>query len=617
MVQKKYMDIERLKPAFVDGFEIGDSIVVQEKIDGANFSIRYDNENNCIKAFSRKKELDFNNTLRGAWNWSQSLDVEKVKNVLGNNLILFAEWLCLSGDTVIRKTSGGKNTNYMMLREMYKYKNEPRPDRIHHRLDRGKPFVIKNIIDNPNITENELFRLHNTNYYANFKRILNELLKTNYIECHDSMYRVTDEGIKWYNHYVRGDSWWDINGFPSLFSLDFKTDKIVSNKMIDVIYTGDKEVYKITTRKGYSIKATLEHPFLTPKGFVSLKNLKEFDCVAVTNMLCQRGHRRLGEGSKRILNLMKEYKNKIGKCEECGNTTCLELHHKDGDYTNNNTSNYQVLCSDCHKKVHSNDAKFREFKYEYEFDYITSIEYIGVEDCYDIAMDGDETTANFIANGFIVHNCKHTVPYPTDKYNHAYCYDVFDVNEGKYLMQDKVESIVKALDLTYVPVFYVGEFISWEHIKEFVGKTEMGGEYGEGVVVKNQTKLNNPNTRLPFYTKIVCDTFCETKGHRESKPVDMEKMAERERLQSITETIVTNARVQKLVNKMVDDGILREDWDAHDMSIIAKNIGKEIYYDCVKEEPEIVNQVGELFGKLASSTAMKLVREILRGRENV
>lgn len=165
-------------------------------------------------------------------------------------------------------------------------------------------------------------------------------------------------------------------------------------------------------------------------------------------------------------------------------------------------------------------------------------------------MDGDETTANFIANGFIVHNCKHTVPYPTDKYNHAYCYDVFDINEGKYLTQDKVKQIIEELDLIYVPVFYVGKFISWEHIKGFVGRTEMGGEYGEGVVVKNQTKLNNPNTRLPFYTKIVCDTFCETKGHRESKPVDMAKMAERESSQSLTETIVTHARVQKLVNRL-------------------------------------------------------------------
>lgn len=304
MEQKKYMDIERLKPAFIDGFEKDDIIVVQEKIDGANFSIRYDGENDCIKAFSRKTELNFSNTLRGAWNWSQTLDIAKVRDVLGDNLILFAEWLV-----------------------------------------------------------------------------------------------------------------------------------------------------------------------------------------------------------------------------------------------------------------------------------------------------------------------PHAVKYPDDKYNHAYCYDVYDIETEQYLTQDKVEQIIKELGLIYVPVFYVGRFISWEHIKEFVGKTKMGGAYGEGVVVKNQTKLNNPNTRLPFYTKIVCDTFCETKAHRDSKPVDMEKMAEREKLQALTETIVTDARVQKLVNKMVDDGILREDWDAHDMGTIAKNIGKEIYYDCLKEEPDTVGEVGEMFGKLASSTAMRLVKEFLRSRE--
>lgn len=33
MEQKKYMDIERLKDKYVDGFQKGDYIVVQEKID--------------------------------------------------------------------------------------------------------------------------------------------------------------------------------------------------------------------------------------------------------------------------------------------------------------------------------------------------------------------------------------------------------------------------------------------------------------------------------------------------------------------------------------------------------------------------------------------------------
>ena len=31
MEQKKYMDIERLKDKFLDGFQLGDIVVVQEK----------------------------------------------------------------------------------------------------------------------------------------------------------------------------------------------------------------------------------------------------------------------------------------------------------------------------------------------------------------------------------------------------------------------------------------------------------------------------------------------------------------------------------------------------------------------------------------------------------
>ena len=298
------MDIERLKPSFVEGFEVGDDIVIQEKIDGANFSIRYDKEDNSVKAFSRKKELNFSNNLRGAWEWSQKLSVDLIKSVLGDNLVLFGEWLV-----------------------------------------------------------------------------------------------------------------------------------------------------------------------------------------------------------------------------------------------------------------------------------------------------------------------PHTVKYPDDKYQNAYFFDVYNTETEEYLIQDKVKKIISDLNLNYVPVFYIGKFISWDNVKSYIGNTEMGGLFGEGIVVKNQTKLNNPNTRLPFYTKIVCESFCETKAHNHNKVVDMEKMADRERAVALTETIVTKARVTKLINKMVDEGIIREDWDAHDMSTIAKNLGKEVYYDCQKEEPDVVNEVGEGFGKYAASTAMKLAREMLKEKE--
>lgn len=53
MQQKKFMDIQRLKDQFVDGFRPGDMIVVQEKIDGSNAATRYDAETGTMVTFSR------------------------------------------------------------------------------------------------------------------------------------------------------------------------------------------------------------------------------------------------------------------------------------------------------------------------------------------------------------------------------------------------------------------------------------------------------------------------------------------------------------------------------------------------------------------------------------
>lgn len=610
MQHKKYLSIERLKNNYTDGFKKSDLIVIQEKIDGANAAIRYDAETDTIIAQSRKNILSFSNTLRGFYEWTQTLDKELIKTTLGNNLCLFCEWLCLSGDTIIRKTSGGKNTNYMTLREMYKYKNKPRPEGIHNNLNKGRPFVFKNIKENPDITSERLFEIHNTKYYANFKKMLNWLINANYISEKNNTFRITPTGENWYNQYARGYSWWETYGFPSLFSLDFNTDKIVANKMMDIVYTGNKLVYEVKTRKGYTIKSTLEHRFLTPYGFKPLGELKEKDCVAISKLTNQeRKGRTYGTNTKRIKAEQKEYKMSIKKCEVCGNTTCLEIHHKDGNHNNNCIDNYQVLCSDCHHKIPVNG--FNGFEYNYEFDYIVSIKEVGIEDCYDIAMSGEENIANFVANGFIVHNCKHTVPYPDDKYNHAYCYDVFDTDTGNYLPQDKVKEIVNTLGLTYVPVFYEGEFTSWDGCLSYVGKTEMGGEYGEGIVVKNMTNLNSKNTRLPFYIKIVCPQFTETKGVKEQKVINLEEQANKEYKLELVKSIVTKERILKTLHKMVDENIIPVDWNESNMGVIAKNINSLVYHDCVKEEKEIVDNVGETFGKLCGTTCMRIVKEIL------
>ena len=208
----------------------------------------------------------------------------------------------------------------------------------------------------------------------------------------------------------------------------------------------------------------------------------------------------------------------------------------------------------------------------------------------------------------------HSVPYPQDKYKNFYCYDLFDTEIGTYYPQCIVKTFCIKNNLIYIPVFFDGFFESWEHCLSFVGQTQLGGEYGEGIVIKNMTRLNVPNNRLPFYTKIVGDKFQEKAERKIKKPIDTDVLALREYNISLVESIVTEARINKLLYKLIDEGILREDWDEYDMGIIAKNINKEAYHDCVKEENDIVLEVGEDFGKMCASTSMKMVKEILKTR---
>lgn len=211
-------------------------------------------------------------------------------------------------------------------------------------------------------------------------------------------------------------------------------------------------------------------------------------------------------------------------------------------------------------------------------------------------------------------NIKHTIPYPKEAQNKMYFYDIWDCEKERYLKQDKVKEIVESLGLNYVPVFYEGEFISWEECMKYVGRTELGGEIGEGIVVKLQPAHDYYTDREQTYTKIVTEKM---KEHREKKTLSLEKLAQQENNHTLVRTIVTEARIRKMLNKFVDEGIIPEDWDEKNMKDIAKNLGRRIYEDCTKEEPDVVIEVGADFGKIAAKESMEIARKILEERLKV
>lgn len=223
--------------------------------------------------------------------------------------------------------------------------------------------------------------------------------------------------------------------------------------------------------------------------------------------------------------------------------------------------------------------------------------------------------ANATSNGrYIIFGewlVKHSVAYPQDKLRQFYVFDVWDTETEQYTPWAFTYQMANALGLNMVPIFYDGAFTSWEDLYKYVGKTEMGAEpIGEGIVIKSQDRLDNKFSGTPAYVKIVAKEFSEI---HQSKPheVDPAKLAEKQAQISIVESIATQRRTEKTIQKFVEDGIVPENWDEKNLGAMAKILPKAVYEDCLKEERETVLSI-ENFGKLCASIVMKHARALVK-----
>lgn len=215
---------------------------------------------------------------------------------------------------------------------------------------------------------------------------------------------------------------------------------------------------------------------------------------------------------------------------------------------------------------------------------------------------------------------KHAIKYPENVYGKFWMFDVWDTQTEQYLPYEETRSFYDKLiacgnednKFNFVPVFYIGKFESWEKTSELVGRTEVGAEpTGEGIVIKRQNCLDSKSLRLPFYVKIVSEQFSEVHKSRKQKAIDPEAIAKKEANLALAATIVTPQRVQKMIYKFIEDGLLPQDWDEHNLKDISKILPNAIYKDCVKEENETVQQV-EDFGKVAAKLSMSIVKDLIK-----
>ena len=207
----------------------------------------------------------------------------------------------------------------------------------------------------------------------------------------------------------------------------------------------------------------------------------------------------------------------------------------------------------------------------------------------------------------------HTIVYNKEAYNKWRVYDIWDKSKQNYLSQDNVKKFCLENGLEYVEEHYNGPFISWEHCKSFMNKSIAYGPNQEGIVIKNQTKLDNSDVKFPKYLKIVNDSFKETMKVKPPKEIDPEVEAAKKKAIELANSIVTEARVKKIFLKLVDEGIIPENLLPKDMGLVMKHLPKRVYEDVLKEEIETVKAIGENASKIISTTTAQLARKIVIG----
>lgn len=214
--------------------------------------------------------------------------------------------------------------------------------------------------------------------------------------------------------------------------------RLRSNKIIDIYYSGKKDVYLLTSEDGSTIRCTLNHSFPTPNGKKLLsdmiigdeiytKDSYEEQIYVKTNViryknLPKKGQCGFQKGGPIGTWHFDQYRlAKVGeRCELC---TCegKELHHKDGNKDNNTEKNYQWLCVSCHKKEHYKLGRTKQYEkgIPSKISKIKSIELIEKDsDVYDVEMAAPYH--NVVVEGGIVASNSHAAAYAVIGYCTAY-----------------------------------------------------------------------------------------------------------------------------------------------------------------------------------------------------
>lgn len=200
----------------------------------------------------------------------------------------------------------------------------------------------------------------------------------------------------------------------------------------------------------------------------------------------------------------------------------------------------------------------------------------------------------------------HKISYKPEYYGNFYLFNVYDEELGEYLEDTIMFQEAAKIGIKTVPLIYAGGYISFEHLMSFVGKSDMALNYGEGIVVKNVGYKDRYGHQM--FVKLVHEAFAEVQKQKTPKdPSIVTKEKE------FVNTYLNVARVDKLIHKLVDEGVLEEGFGIEDMGLILRNLGGKVFDDLIKEEVDYLPEKYDekLIRKSIGSKLPLLVKQII------
>jgi hypothetical protein len=206
----------------------------------------------------------------------------------------------------------------------------------------------------------------------------------------------------------------------------------------------------------------------------------------------------------------------------------------------------------------------------------------------------------------------HKIQYHLEAMNQFYLFDVFDTVTQRYLPFDVAIHEAYKLGLNLIHVLYTGQYQGFDHLQSFVGKSDYG-DVGEGIVVKNVDYVNKYGDQM--YVKLVSDAFAEVQKQKLPKDPNQPATVEQE----FVNTYVTTGRVDKMLHKLVDEGVLDEQYGVEDMGVILRNLNVRIYDDLLKEESDSLpdGYDDKLLRKSIGRVLPTMVKDIIASHERV